>query len=98
MTWHGGLKLNQAIKALFGGQSMDQGIDIRTAKINGSRTHSCNLTFDPLKIKQSRASEGNDQVIKRSSTLFADQKFDSSHKGLNRRHVSDYTPLPPTKK
>ena len=40
----------------------------RIAKINLSRTHSCNLTFVPLKIKCSRASEGNDQVI------FADQK------------------------
>ena len=37
----------------------------RIAKI---KTCGCNLTFNPLKIKCSRASEGNDQAI------FADQK------------------------
>ena len=46
----------------------------RIAKINRSRTHGCNLTFDPLKIKCSRASEGNNQAI------FGDQKLDPSCK------------------
>ena len=50
--------------------SADQG-DFWTAKINGSRTHGCNLTFDPLKIKHSRTSEGNNQAIKHT---FANQK------------------------
>ena len=35
----------------------------RTAKINRPRTHSCNLTFDPLKIKCLRASKGKYQAI-----------------------------------
>ena len=58
-----GSKLNQAIKALFGGRSRDQG-DLRTAKINRSRMHGCNLYFDLSKIKRPRASEGYDQAIK----------------------------------
>ena len=52
----------------------------RIAKINRSRTHGCNLTFDLLKIKCSRASEGNNQAI------FGDP----SCKYLNRQHASDY--------
>ena len=43
--------------------------------------HSCNSTFDPLKIKCSRASEGNDQAI------FADQK----PKGLSVSQTLEYT-------
>ena len=53
------------------------------AKIYGSRTHGCNLTFDPLKIKHSRASEGNDQAI------FPIKSYDHGRKHLNRWHVSD---------
>ena len=56
----------------------------RIAKINQSRTHGCNLTFDPLKIKYSRASEGNNQAI------FGNQKLDPGCKHLNRQHASDY--------
>ena len=60
-----GIKIeSKQTKALLGGRSRDQEL----LKINQSRTHSCNLTFDPLKIKCLRASEGNDQAI------FADQK------------------------
>ena len=55
----------------------------RIAKINRSRTHGCNLTFDPLKIKCSRASEGNNQAI------FGDQKLDPGCKHLNRQHASN---------
>ena len=50
-------------RSYFETWSRDQG-DLWTAKINESRTCGCNLTFDPLKIKQSRASEGDNQVIK----------------------------------
>ena len=57
---------------------------IKGAKINRSRTHGCNLTFDPLKIKCSRASEANNQAI------FGDQKLDPGCKHLNRQHASDY--------
>ena len=56
----------------------------RIAKINRSRTHGCNLTFDPLKIKCSRASKRNNQAI------FVDQKLDPGCKHLNRQHASDY--------
>ena len=56
----------------------------RNAKINRSRTHGCNLTFDPLKIKNSRASEGNNQAT------FGDQKLDPGCKHLNRQNASDY--------
>ena len=35
----------------------------RIGKINQSRIHGCNLTFDPLKLKCSRASEGNKQFL-----------------------------------
>ena len=52
--------------------------------IKGSRIHGCNLTFDPLKIKCSKASEGNNQAI------FGDQKLDPGCKHLNRQHASDY--------
>ena len=41
---------------------------IKGSRIAKIKTHGCNLTFDPLKIKWSRASEGKDQAI------FADQK------------------------
>ena len=64
-----GIKIESSDQVTFGA---NQG-DLWTPKINGSRTHSCNLTLDPLKIKRSRASEGNDQAIKhtfcRSKTL-----------------------------
>ena len=61
-----GIKIeSKQSKALFGGQSRDQEL---LKKINRSRTHGCNLTFDSLKIKRSMASVGNNQAI------FADQK------------------------
>ena len=47
--------------------------------------HGYNLTFDPLKIKQSRASERNDQA--HSLPI---QNLDPGHKRFYRRHVSDY--------
>ena len=56
----------------------------RIAKINQSRTHGCNLTFDPLKIKSSRATKGKNQAI------FGDQKLDPGCKHLNKQHASDY--------
>ena len=81
-----GIKIeSKQSKALLGGLIKGS----RIAKINRSRTHNCNLTFDPLKIKRSRASVGNDQAI------FADQslRLDLGHKHLNRQHLqhaSDY--------
>ena len=59
----------------------------KTAKINGSRTHDCNMTFDPLKIKCSRAPEGNNQAIKHT---FCSLDLGRKRKRLNRWHVSDY--------
>ena len=51
--------MNQAIKALW-----DQG-NLQTINIKGSRMGlAAKLTFDMLKIKQSRASEGSNEVIK----------------------------------
>ena len=41
---------------------------IKGSRIAKIKTHGCNFTFDPLKIKRSRASEGNNQAI------FANQK------------------------
>lgn len=40
-----------------------QGIKV-TSKLQESRTFSCSLTFEPLKIRSSRVSEVNSQVIK----------------------------------
>ena len=60
----------------------------RIAKINRSRTHGCNLTFDPLKIKCSRASEGNNQAI------FGDQKLDPGCIHLNKLVSSPDPPRP----
>ena len=57
-------KLNQG---LLRGWSSDQG-DFWTAKTQ-SRTHDCNMTFDPRK-----SSDQEPQKIKQSSILFADQK------------------------
>ena len=59
-----GIKIESSNRSPFWGQIKGS----RIAKLNKSRTHGCNLTFDPFKIKHSRASEGNDQAI------FADQK------------------------
>ena len=60
-----GMKIeSKQSKALLWDRSRDQEL----LKINQSRTHSCNLIFDPLQIKRSRASVGNDQ------TIFANQK------------------------
>ena len=55
-----GIKMESSDQSPFWGSIKGS----RTDKINGSRTHGCNLTFDPLKIKRSRASEGNNQAIK----------------------------------
>ena len=44
--------------------------DFQTAEINKSRTYNCNLTFETLKIKWSRLSEGNNQAI---NHIFTDQ-------------------------
>ena len=77
-----GIKIESSNQRLFWGPIMIKGS--RIAKINRSRTHSCNLTFAPLKIKCSKASEGNNQAI------FGDQKLDPGCKHLNRQHASDY--------
>ena len=64
-------KFNQAIRALFGGQSSDQG-GLQTTKINGLRTCGYNLTFDPENqmIKSLRRKRSSDQAH-----FFADQTF-----------------------
>ena len=78
-------KLNQAIKVLLGGRSRDQ-VDLRTNKINGSRTQGCNLTFDSWSqaIKNFRRHQAHFLLIK---------KLDHGHKRFNWRHISDYIPL-----
>ena len=75
-----GIKMESSNQKPFWGPIKGSGV----AKINRSRTHSCNLTFDSLKIKCSRASEGNNQA------LFGGQKLDPGCKHLNRQHTSDY--------
>ena len=77
-----GIKIASSNQRPFWGGGAIKGS--RIARINQSRTHGCNLTFDPLKIKCSRASEGNNQAI------FGDQKLDPGCKHLNRQHASDY--------
>ena len=79
-----GIKIEASDQSPFWGAN--QG-DLWTAKISGSRTHSCNLTFDPLKIKCSRASEGNNEAIKHTLPI---ENLDLGCKRLNMRHVSDY--------
>ena len=61
----------QAIKALLGGQSRDWG-DLQTAKINRSRKHNCNLTFDPWKSSDPEPQKG---TINRSSTFCGCKRF-----------------------
>ena len=58
----------------------------RIAKINRSRTHGCNLTFDPLKINRSRASN---ETIKQFLPIKS-PRLGQGHKHLNRHHASDY--------
>ena len=56
---------------IFESLSRDQS-NLGTVKINKSRMFSCKLTFDLLKIKWSRASEGTDQAIENT---FCRSKF-----------------------
>ena len=51
----------------------------RIAKINRSRTHGCNLTFDPLKTS---AQGSQKKMIKPIKSL------DPGYKRLNRQHVT----------
>ena len=77
-----GSKLNQAIKAVLGSWLSNQG-DLRAIKIIKSGLHGCNLTFEPTKIKRSKASQG---TIKRSSTLFLNtEKIALGGEGTNFR-------------
>ena len=77
-----GIKIESSNQRPFWGPIKES----RIAKINQSRTHSCNLTFDPLKIKCSRASEGNNQAI------FGDQKLDPGCKLLRIGSMQATTP------
>ena len=54
----------------------------RIAKINRSRTHGCNLTFDPLKTSTQGPQKG---MIKQFLPI---KSLDSGRKHLNRQHVS----------
>ena len=77
-------KIKPSVQSLFESQSRDES-KLRTA--NESKTCGCNLTFDPLKTKWSRASEGNDQEIKHTLLI---KNLDLGHKHFNRWHISDY--------
>ena len=55
---------------LFGGRSTIK-VTSKLLKIQKSRTRGCNLTFDPWKLSGRERQKGK---IKRSNTLFADQK------------------------
>ena len=66
-----GIKIESGDQSPFlGGGSRDQG-DLQTAKNQQSRMRGCNLTFDPSKSSDQEPPKG---TIKRSSTLFGDQK------------------------
>ena len=54
---------------------------------------SYNLTFDPLKIKQSRASEGNDH--RHQAQFLPIKNLDSGHKRFTRQRISDYSLMYP---
>ena len=56
----------------------------RVAKINRSKTHGCNLTFNPLKTS---AQGPQKETIKQFLPI---KSLDPGHKHLNRQHVSDY--------
>ena len=47
-----------------------------------------NLTFEPLKIKQSRASE---EQSSNQAHFLSIKNLDPSHKCFNRQHISDYS-------
>ena len=55
-------------------EGLNQGIKVtsKLLKFKGSRTHSCNLTFDPWKSSNQEPQKG---TIKWSNTLFANQKI-----------------------
>ena len=65
------IKIESSDQSPFRGRSRDQG-GLQVAKINGSRTRGCNLTFDPEKSSDQEPQKG---TIKRSSALFPDQTF-----------------------
>ena len=65
----------------FWGWSRDEG-DLWAGKIIKLGTCGCNLTFDPLKIKSSRASEGNDQAH-----FLPIKNLDPSRKLFNKWHI-----------
>ena len=56
----------------------------RTAKVNGSRTHGCNLAFEPLKSSTQEPQKGTIQQLSPIKSL------DPGCKRLNRWHLSDY--------
>ena len=62
-----GIKTESSNQSPLWGQTRDQG-DLRTAKNQQSKTRGCNLTFDP------NDQEPQKGMIKRTSTLFANQK------------------------
>ena len=61
-----GIKIESSDQSLLGGRSRDQG-GLWIAKNQQSRTHDCNVTFDPWKSHNQESQKG---TIKRSSILF----------------------------
>ena len=84
-----GSKLNQAIKALFWVL-----IKISRSLLNSENQKIKNawLQFDLWPVKKIKRSRAVERMIKRSSTLFAEQKpwSWSQIKCFNRWHISDY--------
>ena len=80
------MSMYQAIKALLGGRSRDQG-DLQTAKNQRSRTRGSNVTFNPENqaIKSLRREQSSDQAH-----FLPTKKLDRSHKRFYRWHISDY--------
>ena len=78
----------RVFKALFESWSRDQGTKGPRWPLNyKSRVCGWNLTFDSLKIKQSRASEGSNQAIKYALHW---SNLDHSCQHFDERHISDY--------
>ena len=71
-----GIKIESSNQRPFGGPIKGS----RIAKINRSRTHRCNLTFDPLKIS---AQKPQKETIKQFLVI-------KSLIPVNRQHASNY--------
>ena len=77
------IKIESSNQSPFENRSRDQG-NLWIAKINESRMQGCNLSFELLKIKQARVSEGNDQAY--HAHFLPIKVLDLGHKHFNRLH------------